>query len=288
LLLCSHWLALNLGLSLVPIKCNIKNYKEGIYFLGYNIKKKYIFKVTKKHKLTYSYFNFNIPLDLLFFQFANRGFFRIIIKSFKKKFVSCYQEKWLFLKSDFEVISKYNRVISGIKNYYSCSTQQEVLYRFWFLMRESCALTIAYRNKKKLAEWAYNKYTFSLLIINKISKQSISFIFPQKTVLKWFSGQKGNLDNMLVRISGVPILPFFSITDSIFNILCSVEKCKQFSKIWYCIKQRRRFKGRLFRRQLLAYTLKKIPVCRYHYNQICSGQYDGISLQKLKGFFFNS
>jgi hypothetical protein len=152
-------------------------------------------------------------------------------------------------------------------------------------MKESCALTIAQRNKKKLAEWAYNKYGYTLSIINNRSDNLIiSLTTPKISSLKWFSGRKGNLDNMLVAIRGVPLLPFFSVTDSNFNLTCAVDNCKQNSRNWYYIKQRCRSKGVFFRQQLLAYTFKKIPLCIYHYNQIYSGQYDGFSLQKLKGF----
>jgi len=49
-------------------------------------------------------------------------------------------------------MQRYNKVIRGIANYYTGSSQKSVLDRFWHTMKRSAALTLAHRKKKRSAK----------------------------------------------------------------------------------------------------------------------------------------
>ena len=157
LLICiSHFTDLYLGMKLHSEKSGVKHHEKGVLFLGYKIWKKYglnvkfgIDSVGATRRIEGSRLNFSVPLDKLFSRFTERGFFMKAKWGLKNRMVGRRQDKWLFLPSDKDVIIRFNAVLQGIKAYYSGSTQQSVLSRFYFALRKSAALTLAHRHKKK-------------------------------------------------------------------------------------------------------------------------------------------
>lgn len=71
-----------------------------------------------------------IPVEKLFARFCEKGFFQLAKKGKQTKYVGRRQDKWLFLKTDQEIIQRFNSVIRGIDNYYKGSSQQSVLAEF--------------------------------------------------------------------------------------------------------------------------------------------------------------
>ena len=189
----AHWLELQLSINLNLVQFNVKHHKDGIYFLGYWIwhKKKWNIDEQKRSCL-----NFSIPLRLLVLKFTLKGFFHLTKKSKKKKIVARRQDKWLFLKSDWEIIDKFNKIINRIKNYYAGSTEQSVLNFFWYLMKKSCALTLAHRNNKKNAYWAFKKYGKELTIKKDQNKRLLSLKNPKPSSSTWFNDDRGNLNDI--------------------------------------------------------------------------------------------
>jgi hypothetical protein len=152
----SHFSDSYLGMKLHSEKSGVKHHEKGVLFLGYKIWKKYglnvkfgIDSVGATRRIESSRLNFSVPLERLFTRFAERGFFMIAKWGSKDRMVGRRQDKWLFLPSDRDVIHRFNTVLYGIKNYYSGSTQQSVLSRFYFTLRKSAALTLSHRHKKK-------------------------------------------------------------------------------------------------------------------------------------------
>lgn len=152
----SHFADSYLGMKLHSEKSGVKHHEKGVLFLGYKIWKKYslsvkfgIDSVGATRRIEGSRLNFSVPLERLFTRFAERGFFMTAKWGSKDRLVGRRQDKWLFLSSDHDVIHRFNSVLCGIKNYYSGSTQQSVLSRFYFALRKSAALTLSHRHKKK-------------------------------------------------------------------------------------------------------------------------------------------
>lgn len=48
--------------------------------------------------------------------------------------------------------------------YYSGSTQQSVLSKFYYALKKSASLTIAHRNSKRNANWTFKKYGRDMVV----------------------------------------------------------------------------------------------------------------------------
>lgn len=130
------------------------------------------------------YLNSEFPLERLFERYADLGFFQKIKNKKSEKLVGRRVDKWLFLDSEYEIIQRFNSVVRGIKYYYSYSTYRNVLNRFWHTLKRSAALTIAHKNKKRSAKWAFDKFGKDLTVTNKNGDKKISFLIPSQLVGK--------------------------------------------------------------------------------------------------------
>lgn len=193
------------------------------------------------------------------------------------------------MPSDQDVIFRFNAVVKGIKNYYSGSTQQSVLRKFYFVLRKSAALTLAHRHKKKSTWWAFKKFGKDLTIVykNKKNKElSVKFEIPSVSNVSWNlnSGKDSNTRDVLPVIQGVPVPRSLSIACSVFEFSCAVPNCPNQAKYWHYVKHQKKIKGKDHLKRILALTAKQIPVCAPHHYLIHSGKYDGPSLRKMKGY----
>ena len=292
----SHFADLYLGMKLHTEKSGVKHHEKGVIFLGYKIWKKYglnvkfgIDSVGASRRIEGSRLNFSIPLEPLFTRYAERGFFMKAKWGSPDRMVGRRQDKWLFLPSDQDVIHRYNAVIRGIKNYYSGSTQQSVLSRFYFALRKSAALTLAHRHKKKSTWWAFKKYGKDLTIEYKNKKGSevnVKIEIPSASKVKWNlnSGTNSNTTDVLPVIQGVPVPKSLNIVCSASELPCAVPGCPNQAEHWHHVKHQKKIKGKDHQKHVLALTAKQIPVCKPHHHLIHSGKYDGPSLRKMKGY----
>lgn len=287
LMRCAHWLGINLGMNLTPMKCGVKHHEKGVIFLGYWIWSKYglNLKWMSSKRRAQSRLNFSVPLEMLVLRFADRGFFHKAKWGKEIRYVGRRQDKWLFLNSDVEVVRRFNSVLYGVRNYYSGSTQKSVLSRFRHLMLKSCALTLAHRNKKTSSWWAFNKYGRNLCIKDDKGNTIVAFGTMKSSQPTWFSGSRGNIGNMLVNIGGVSIPRTLSAVVSASELKCAVVDCNKNAQEWHHITHQRKLKGAANRRKILAYTAKQLPMCLTHHKLIHSGKYDGPSLKSLKGYY---
>jgi hypothetical protein len=252
--------------------------------LGYKIWDNYN-KYRKKQKNVVDFrLKFSVPLELLILKFAGHGFFHLAKWGNHKRFVGRRQDKWLYLHSDYDVVYQFNRVINVINDYYAGSTQKSILKRFWFLMRKSCALTIAHRNKRKNACWAFNRYGSILYIKVSKNRGSIRLKQPKVSPIRWFHGIKGNFNNLLNIFWRLPFFYTSSAIVSISELTCVVKGCRCRANIWYKIKRQQYLKGILRYQHMLICVPKQIPLCYKHYMQVFFGKYDGVSLSKLQGY----
>jgi hypothetical protein len=82
-------------------------------------------------------------------------------------------------EGDVGIVKSYNAVARDIWNYYGLSTRQSVLYELFYSIRRSCALTLAYKHKKKYAKWALDKYGGDLRIAVDGLKEPTGFYLPR-------------------------------------------------------------------------------------------------------------
>ncbi|NNE32679.1 MAG: hypothetical protein HKN40_09940 [Winogradskyella sp.] len=292
----SHFANRFLGMKLHTEKSGVKHHKKGVIFLGYKIWKKYglnvkfgIDSVGATRRIEGSRLNFSIPLERLFTRYAERGFFMKAKWGSPDRLVGRRQDKWLFLPSDQDVIHRFNAVIRGIKNYYSGSTQQSVLSRFFFALRKSAALTLAHRHKKKSTWWAFKKYGKDLTIVytnKKKNEVTVKLEIPRASKVEWNlnSNTNSNTTDILPIIQGVPVPRSLNIVCSASELPCAVPGCPNQAEHWHHVKHQKKVKGKDRQKIVLALTAKQIPVCKSHHHLIHSGKYDGPSLRKMKGY----
>lgn len=278
-----------LGMTLNTEKSGVKHHEKGTLFLGFKIYGDYGFNVKwRKNKKGQSQrvedvvLKFGIPLERLFERYADRGFFQKVKNKKSEKFVGRRQDKWLFLDSGYEIIQRFNSVIRGIKYYYSCSTYRSVLDRFWNNMKRSAALTLAHKNNKRSAKWAFDKFGKDLTVTNKKGDKKVFFEIPT-------SGERikfvnGNLNYMLVVPKGSPLPITLTAVCSASELYCAIPNCTIKASEWHHIKHRKRIKGSHSQRAIYAYTAKQIPLCKNHHLLVHAGKYDGPSLRKLPGY----
>ena len=282
----ANTLSLLSKLDLNMEKTNVKHHEKGTLFLGYRIIGNYGLNLRwskgNKQRVGMVTLKFGVPLEQLLERYAERGFLQRTAKTNSNRFVGRRQDKWLFLKSDKEVIERFNSIIRGVQYYYSASTQKSVLDRFWTAMRQSAMLTIAHRHKKRSASWARSKYGTDLTITCTDSGKVSSLLRPlsdRKIIFR-----KGELSKMVVKVDGIPLPTTLAAVASAQELDCAVPNCTQQAVEWHHIKHRKKFKGPTIVKAISAYSAKQIPLCKSHHNLVHAGKYDGPSLRKLQGY----
>jgi hypothetical protein len=88
-------------------------------FLGYKITGNYGLKLRwskdNKQRVRMVTLKYGVPLENLLERYAERGFLQRSGKTGSYRFVGRRQDKWLFLKSDKEVVDRFNSVIRGVQ-----------------------------------------------------------------------------------------------------------------------------------------------------------------------------
>jgi len=280
----------SLGMQLNIEKSGVKHHEKGILFLGFKIYGDYGFNVKWRKNSTGRgkgrvgdvVLKFGIPLERLFERYADRGFFQKVKNKKKFKFVGRRQDKWLFLESEYEIIHRFNSVIRGIYYYYSCSTYRSILDRFWHALKRSAALTLAHKNKKRSAKWAFDKYGSDLTVPNKKGDKKVTFLLPKSGDEIKFGA--GNLNYMMAIPKGTSLPITLAAVCSASELDCAVPNCTLKASEWHHIRHRKRIKGNHVERSIYAYTAKQIPLCKNHHSIVHAGKYDGPSLRKLQGY----
>lgn len=269
-------------------KTNVKHHKKGTLFLGYKIIGNYgliqNWSMDKRQRVGQSTLKFDVPLEKLFERYAERGFFQKSAKTSSKRLVARRQDKWLFLRSDEEVIHRFNSVIRGIEYYYSACTHKSVLDRFWTTIRTSAALTISHRHKKRLACWAFNKYGKNLAIPDDKDSEKVNVELLRPKSDGKISFKQGDLKKMVAKIEGIPIPTTLTAIASASELDCAIPNCTLKASEWHHVKHRKKYKGTGKTRSINTYFAKQIPLCLAHHNKVHNGKYDGPSLRKLRGY----
>ena len=278
-----------LGMTLNIDKSGVKHHEKGTLFLGFRIFGNYGFKIKQRTNKDGStqrvgdvVLKFGIPLERLFERYADRGFFQRVKNKKSEKFVGRRVDKWLFLDNEYEIIQRFNSVTRGIKYYYSCSTYRSVLDRFWHNLKRSAALTLAHKNKKRSAKWAFDKFGKDLTVTNRKGDKKVSFEVPLSGGKIKFAN--GNVDHMMVVPKGSPLPVTLTAVCSASELDCAIPNCTLKASEWHHVKHRKRIKGNQTQKSLYAYTAKQIPLCKNHHLLVHSGKYDGPSIRKLPGY----
>lgn len=155
-----------LNLTLNDAKTKITDIKkERVIFLGYqiqistSIKKKYVYPQGQRptlKRVTGKGISLQAPIDLIIERLYQKGFCN------KKGFP---QPKKIWIpQEDNQIIQHYNSIIRGIFNYYLGANKRSRLGRIWYILKFSCAFTLAARHRTSLKK-IFTKHGSSLTVI---------------------------------------------------------------------------------------------------------------------------
>jgi hypothetical protein len=179
---------------------------------------------------------------------------------------------------DADIVNHFNSVYRGLLNYYSGAPETNSKSRIRYILRFSCAKTLAHKHKSTINK-IFKKHGKSLTITGqkvnpktlKTINRSISFIPASDIPTGWQVSNKHN--------------------DPFKIMLGKYSRTKLFSNCYICgssdtinqhhIKSIKGIKPLTFD-QLHGYiNRKQIPLCRKHHDDVTFGRYNGIPLNEL-------
>lgn len=278
----TQFLKEELSLTLSQEKTNITDIrKEAAIFLGHEI---YI-SITEKIKLlrkngmtpfhkrtTGKFVKIEMPIQ--------RVIDKLHLKGFCTKLgypISC---KRLTVYDDPDIILYYNTVLNGYLNYYSGTKKTNPKYRIIYIIRFSCAKTLAHRHKSTLHK-IFEKYGSNLKITKEIPnpkrpdrpRVKETSIEPSATLKKpKFQLGKEFVDPYRVYLGKFTRSNLFSCC-----LICgSPDRIEM-----HHLNSLKNIRPRTFN-QLHGYVKRKqIPLCFKHHRDVTYGRYDDIPLKDL-------
>jgi group II intron reverse transcriptase/maturase len=280
--LIKEFLDFQLKLKLDTEKTIITKTIDGFQFLGYSLKmwskdqNKKIRTITKNEqgtfrtlrrttsrKLTLRPDKQRVLKNLKLCKFCDSNFYPIGIRSW-----SSFDE--------YDIVLKYRQIMIGIFNYYRDCENNYLLNRVNYILRYSCAKTIATRRKMTMSQ-VFKMYT-TLLKVEKQIYTTDSVVtkyvtFPDITTLKSKPPQKRFRSRELV--DPFKIQQFWRTKFKIYNECCICGETNNIAlhhmNSLRSIKPQKREKYAYIRSQL---NRIQIPVCKICHLDITNGKYD--------------
>nr|YP_009184874.1 putative reverse transcriptase, intron maturase and HNH endonuclease [Jenufa minuta]ALO63003.1 putative reverse transcriptase, intron maturase and HNH endonuclease [Jenufa minuta] len=173
-------------------------------------------------------------------------------------------------QEDNQIISLFNVTFRGIFGFYSGVHKRYALSRINYILKYSCALTLAYKHRISLAK-VFNKYGSKLSVsYGKDGKEVISLFRSDLTERKWQLGKK--------------------LPDPFRHIAVKLAKTKIYENCCICgarsaemhhVRHLKDSKPGFTTRIMGLINRKQIPVCLECHDAIHAGRYDGIRLREF-------
>jgi len=186
----------------------------------------------------------------------------------------------LTVYDDEDIVKHYNTVLNGYLNFYSGTTKTNPKYRIRYIMKYSCAKTLAHKHKSSISK-IFHKYGKNLTIkrilppegnSKKIKAKIISMIPSKNLEMPRFQ-------------TGVKFRDPFKIylgkyTKSGFFACCKICGSKDNIEMHH-VRSLKNIRPNTFD-QLHGYLKRKqIALCAKHHRDVTQGKYDGLSFDEL-------
>ena len=271
-------------------KTLISNIRDGFDFLGVHIKKlnNRVYKVETKSRYGNKYTRY-VPLKL----FITAPILKIINKLIENRFakrnhfgiVLATGRKDMILKDHYSIINYYNYMIQGLLNFFSFAENYSSLHRVFWILRQSCALTLANKFKLRTMKKAFNKFGFDL----KDPDTGIKLNIPSSLNVKHQYGIKSNDSSHKTWEGILSTVWSGSLTSNIFNKVCTI--CGTTTNIemhHICKIADVRHKIRTGNATLnmidSPYKRKQVPLCKYHHNLLHKGDLNHSDISKISRY----
>lgn len=183
--------------------------------------------------------------------------------------------------SHYEIVKFYNSKIHGITNYYSFASNRNDLHSVVWLLKASCALTLARKYKLGTLSKTFSKFGRDL----ECPDTGVSLIKPALRALHEFkTGPVANVDESINTIwSGKLTKSSFGLSCAICGSTTNLEMHHYRSIADVRAKYRKgdsisfaQFQGALLRKQ--------IPLCEYHHKLYHKGDLTSYELKRIAGY----
>lgn len=171
-----------------------------------------------------------------------------------------------------EIVSYYNWVYSGLANYYSCADNRSQLNRVCYVLRYSCALTLASKLRLRTKKKVFKKFGYEL----KVGEDVKYMGYKRKP--RRFSVEV--LDNWENRLSK----KWVRRTHKLLGVKCAACGIDEGIEMHHVNPVRKMsvvFKANPLKKHELIRKRRLIPVCHKCHVNIHKGKYDGMSLKYL-------
>jgi len=181
---------LNLQLNLEKTKVTSVK-KEWVKYLGVNFsrnmrKEKVVKDITRSRsgkpqryamKVGGTKIKFHLPLGEIFEKLAEKGFMERYQKG-TGVLKPTPMNRWIFLDHA-TILQRYNAVIRGYVNYYAFTNNVNKLHHICFILKHSCAKTLARKLRLRSRNRVFQKFGPNLTFRHADGKRSISLRVPR-------------------------------------------------------------------------------------------------------------
>jgi len=265
---------MGLGLTLSPDKTKVTDIRKGFaFFLGHRIgicssvKLTYIHPKGKRphlKRVTGRLVTITAPIERIVERLSSKGFC-------DPQGFPTSKALWTS-QEDNQIVGNFRATINGLFGFYSGVSRRKHLQRIWYILRFSCAYTLASKHRKSISK-IFTKHG-KLLTVNygKTGEKSISLTAPllREEDSNWQLGRQ--------------------LADPYRMIAARVSKTKIYENCCICgcpsaemhhIRHVKDTKSGFTTRIMGLINRKQIPVCLECHDSIHDGSYDGISLKSF-------
>ncbi len=272
-----EFLNVELKQTLHPVKTKVIDLRAGkAKFLGYEIYLPRLRKIspytgsgTRTTRRTNPRLRFDIPTDSILERMEERGYIKKLAKGHRPISKASYTPL-----QDIVIVKHFQSVWRGIENYYSGCTNLEKLQYIHYLMRFSCAMTLAHRHRSS-SKKMFAKHGKTLTI--KEGDKSVSF-----PVRKEWSYKNRKWLNKRTLIDPFKIYANRVTRSSLKRkcLVCESKDTIEMHHVRHVRKEGVRYGG--FRKEMSLLNRKQVPLCRNCHMKVHDGLYDSIKLANLK------
>ncbi len=277
----TQFLNTNLNLTLDQDKTQVSRLEDGFNYLGFTVKsskpksmkyKRIMRKTIKENKIIYTrYLMRTTSRKIKLTPDKKKILSNLIIQKFcrKKDQMPIAKKSWIILEP-YELILKYRQIMIGLYNYYkNCDLLSAIHYAF-YILKYSCAKTLARRKKKPLG-YIFRTYGKNLTIKHKIQDKTITLPTLKDVIKKikknQFETNTNDLDPFYVKT-------FWRTKFKFFNecCICGNQKNIEMHHINSLQKIKKKDNYEFIRK---AINRIQIPVCHKCHVDITNGKYSG-------------
>ncbi len=271
--------------TLSDTKTLVSHLRDGFKFLGANIRKLDNKVYLVKTEVNGTKFKRKVPLKL----FVTAPILSIIEKLIDKGFARRNHKGILLARGRtnlvlldmYTIISFYNSQINGILNYYSFAGNRSSLHIIFWILRQSCALTIARKMKLTSMKKVFNKYGFDI----RDPETEIQLNIPKELKVthnyktSHFSDWKSVLDmewskSMTINHKFKPCAICSSTKDVEMHHIRKVAD----------VRNNIRTGNASWSKIQGAFLRKQVPLCRYHHKELHSGNLNFMDLRIISSY----